>query len=55
MSCTRAILAGLAAGFGTNFVMHLVWFLVISFCIGIAAAILFAKSRGSWAEEALLL
>jgi len=26
------------------------WFLVISLCIGIAAAILFAKSRGSWAE-----
>lgn len=72
MNWTRAILAGLAAGFVTNianFVMHglllaetykrydvfakdeanPLWFLLISFCIGIAAAILFAKSRGSWA------
>jgi hypothetical protein len=73
MSWTRAILAGLVAGFVMNladFVMHGLllantyerydvftkeqanpfWFLVISFCIGIAAAILFAKSRGSWAQ-----
>jgi hypothetical protein len=72
MNWTRALIAGLAAGFVTNladFVMHgvllagtyeshdvftkeaanPVWFLVISFCIGIAAAILFAKSRDSWA------